>query len=148
MEGAQGVEYESIAHQPEEGPVIFKELVSPVDDYHYQPYFPYSPYTSAYPQPPPYSRYPLRPAALFREARPPQPKPHSRHMPMRGIPTSVVQFFPGPESEPPTVESFSRSQSKKKLISSQQQQKQQRPVIASLERCIPMNGLVPSKFWG
>jgi hypothetical protein len=28
MEEAHGVEYESIAHQPEEGPVIFKELVS------------------------------------------------------------------------------------------------------------------------
>jgi hypothetical protein len=66
-----------------------------------------------------------------------------------------VQFFPGPESAPQAAGNFSRSQPKKKSISSQQQlqlqrqhHQQQRPVIASLERCIPMNGLVPSKFWG
>jgi hypothetical protein len=150
MEESQGVEYESTTHQPEEGPVIFKELVSPVDDYHYQHYFPYnSPYTSAYTQHPPYSRYPLRPAALFREARPPQPKAPSRHMPIRGIPASVIQYFPGADSAPPTVGHFSGPQPKKKGLSShQQQQQQQQPVVVSLERCIPMNGLVPSKFWG
>jgi hypothetical protein len=151
MEEAQVV-MESTHNQPLDERVIMKEPVPPKDDLHYHPYYPYSSYsTGAYPPPPPYApRYPLRPATLFQDhhARPQNLNPPSRH-PTRGLPPTVVydhRAFAGQDSVTPNKVNNSRSRSKSGIMSNSSLQQQ--PTIVSLERCIPMKGLVPSKFWG